>query len=80
MDLRDADDGAVERIYVAARDGLQPVDHLCGGDDRIDPEMRHRRVCAAAPDRDLENVKGGHHRSGPDGELSGRHSGQLCMP
>jgi hypothetical protein len=39
--------------------------------------MRHRRVCAAAADRDLENVECGHHRSWPDRKLTDWHLGPI---
>ena len=61
-----------QRVDVAAGDRLQPVDDLRRGDDRVDAEMRHRRMRAAAGDGDLEDVEGGHHRPGPDRELPGR--------
>ena len=73
MDLSDTDDGALQRVYIAARDGLQPVHQLRRDNNRIDRQMRHRRVCAAAIDRDLENVECDHHRSWPDRELADRH-------
>ena len=56
----------------AAGDRLQTVHDLRRGDDRIDREMRHRCMPAAALDRDLENVERGHHWPGPDGELTDR--------
>ena len=69
MDLRDTDDGAVERVDVAAGDRLQAVDDLRRRNHRIDAVMRHRRMRAAALDDDLEDVESGHHRTGPDGKL-----------
>jgi hypothetical protein len=41
-------------------------------DNRIDREMRHCRVRAAAVDLDFEDVEGSHHRPGLDGKLSER--------
>jgi hypothetical protein len=57
---------------VAAGNRLKTVHDLRRGNDRIDHKMRHRRMAPAAFDRDLENVKGGHHRSRPDRELADR--------
>ena len=72
VDLGDADDGSFERVHIAAGDRLQAVDDLRRGDNRIDREMRHGRMRAAALDLDLENVEGSHHWSGLDGKLSDR--------
>src|SRR5207244_3991141 len=58
VDLGDADDCTLEWVHIATGDGLETVHDLRRGDNRIDREMRHRRVRAAALDLDLENVEG----------------------
>ena len=78
VDLRDADDRAVQRVDVAAGDRLQPVDDLRRGDDRVDAEMRHRGMRAASADGDLEDVEGRHHRAGADRELADRQTRASC--
>ena len=46
---------------------------MCAADhDRVDAVMRHGAVRADALHHDLEDVVGGHHRAGPDGEAADR--------
>ena len=80
MNLGDADHCTFERMGVAAGNRLKTVYHLRRGNDRIDREMRHRRMAPAAFDRDLENVKAA--IIGPDRIANWPigSSGQLCMP
>mgnify|MGYP002621741539 CR=1 FL=1 len=70
MNLRDADHHGVQRMGVAAGDGLQRIHDLRGGHHGIHPHMRHRAMRALALHGDLENVEGGHHRPGPHGHLA----------
>jgi hypothetical protein len=80
MDLRDAHDGAFERVHIAARNRLQASHDLRGSDNRIDREMRHRRMSAAASDGNFENIEGGHHGPGSDRELSGGELRPIMHP
>ena len=73
VNLRDADDELIERIHVAADDGLQRGDDLRGGDDRIDSLMRHRGMSAVSSDDDLEDVERGHDRAGANSEVADWH-------
>ena len=80
MDLRDADHGALQRVDVAAGDGLQAGDDLRRRDDRVDAEMRHRRM-RAAPVTVISKMSNaaiigpGRIANSPAGS-----PGQLCMP
>ena len=64
----------LERIEVAADDGLQLLHQLGTGGDRVDTPMRHRAVRAAPGDRDLEDVIGRHHRTRLDCHVPGSHA------
>ena len=74
MELRRADHGRIHRIGVAADDGLQRHHDLRADHHRVDALMRHGAVRTLAFDGDLENVVGGHHRAGADGELADRNA------
>lgn len=48
------------RRHLAAGDGLQTHDGATGHDDRVDGELRHGGVAAAAVEGDFKAVRGGH--------------------
>jgi hypothetical protein len=80
MDLGDTDDGAFERVNIAAGNRLEAIYDLRSGDNGIDCEMRHGCVRAAALDLDLKNVKRRHHRPGWMANCPTGNPGQLCIP
>ena len=65
-------DRGVHRIEVARHDRLQRGDDVRADHHRVDAVMRHGAVRAHALDDDLEDVIGGHHRAGADGEAADR--------
>ena len=73
VDLGDREDRVVQGIGLAADDGLQADDDLCGDGHRVEPDMRHGGVAAAALDGDLELVRGRHRRAVAHREGADRH-------
>ena len=71
LDLRHADHRRLHRRDVAAHDRLERADHLRRRHHRVDREVRHRAVGAAAAHRHLEHVEGRHHGARADGEATG---------
>src|SRR5450759_5319301 len=74
VNLCDSDDRRLDRIDVAAGDGLQRLHQRRCGDYRVDARMRQGGVGPASRQFDLEDVERGHHRSGPQSELPDRHA------
>jgi hypothetical protein len=65
--------GGIHRIDVARHNGLQRRHDVRAHDHRVDAVVRHCTVGADALDDDLEDVVGGHHRTGAHGELANRN-------
>ncbi|KAG5303820.1 hypothetical protein I7I50_10704 [Histoplasma capsulatum G186AR] len=61
------------RLHLSAGDGLQPHHGAAGHDDRVDGEVRHGGVAAAAVEGDFETVRSGHLGAGlhADGARAG---------
>ncbi len=73
----DAHDDRIERVRVAARDGLQRGDHLRRRHHRVYGEVRHGAVTAASAHRDRHLVGRGHHRPRPHRHLPRRQPGPV---
>ena len=56
MDLRDADDGGLERVEVAGDDGLEALGKCYGGHDGVMAKMRHGAVATLALESNFEGV------------------------
>ena len=72
--LRDRDHRRLQRIDVARHDRLDLVDDLRADQHRVDRDVRARRVAAEPLDVDVEPVRRGHHRAGPDREVADRQA------
>ena len=70
MDLRDRQHGRLQRIDVAADDGLQRLAERHGDDDGVLGTLRHRAMRAIAVDDDVEEIGAGHRGAGEDGDLA----------
>lgn len=64
----DADNGRVERIQLAADDGMKRLHEGRAGKNDVAALLRHRRMGAAPFDRRLETVGARHHGSIEDGD------------
>ena len=69
-----AHDGGVDRVDVAADDGLRGGDDVARDEHRVDRRVRMRAVAALAVDRDLDAVGGGHRRSRRDADAPRRQA------
>ncbi len=69
IDHRHRNDTGIDRLLVAADDGLERLNHLAGHRNRVDAVVRQGRMAALAGDPDFELVARGHHRTGAHGEL-----------
>ncbi len=70
MDLRDGQDGGLQRIDVAADDGLQRLTDRHRDDNRILGTLRHGAMRAVAGDDDVEEVRAGHRGAGQDRDFA----------
>ncbi len=80
MHVADAHHRCVHRIHGAARQCLERRDHMGGHDNRVDTEVRHRRVPALAGDDELHRVGCRHHRSRHDRSLALRELRPVVHP
>ena len=69
VDHGDRDHPGVNRLFVAADDGLKRLHHLAGHRHRVQPVVRQRGVAAFAPNGDFELVARRHHRPRAGGKL-----------
>src|SRR6185312_12671085 len=73
-------DRRLKRVDIARDDRLKSVDDLRTYQNRIDTEMRSRRMCADTLDIDGQRVGGRHHRSGADPECADGHPWIVVHP
>ena len=73
----DRDHDLLQRVDVAAGDGLQRHDDMGGDDGGVDAVMRLGGMAALAGHHDLELVGGGHHGAGADRELADGDAGHV---
>ena len=73
-----ADHGGIERRRLPAHDGLQCQHDLRGDHDKVDAEMRPRRMRSASAQHDAEIVGAGKRRTCPHGEFTGRQDWAGC--
>ncbi len=75
----DGHHGGLHRIDAARHDGLQRG-HQCGADhDRVDRQMRSRRMAAAAVNHHVDRVARRHERSAAEHEGAGRIAGVVVQ-
>ena len=77
MELCHADHQGIEWVYGTAGQRLQCRDDGGACNDRVLALMRHGRMGAAAIDRDLEDVRSGHRRSGIGDDFANRKPGPV---
>jgi hypothetical protein len=70
VDLGDREHRGLQRIDVAADDGLQRLRQRGCDNDGILGAFRHRAMRAIAVDHDVEEVGAGHRGAGQDGDLA----------
>ena len=73
----DADHDLLQRVDVAAGDGLQGDDDVGADHSCVDAVMRFGGMATLAGHHDLELVGGSHHRAGADGEVTERDTGHV---
>src|SRR6266403_2392618 len=70
VDLRDRQHRRLQRIDIAADDGLQRLSERHGDDDGIFRSLRHRAVRAVAVDGDVKKISSRHRRARQDRKLA----------
>ena len=79
MEARHREHRRLQRLGVAADQGLQRLDQRGAGDHGVGRLVRHRGMPAASRDGDLETIRTGHHRSLDQRHLSGGKAGPVMQ-